>query len=157
MKHFIIFLSCFVFITLVLILSSCKKSDPAPVDVAAMLQGKTWKLSAVAINPADNGVTDLYSTIEPCNRDNTFKFNAGNVFLIDEDATKCDPSYPQTVTGTWNYDSSTKILSTSTVYMGSTSNMGYVVTNINETSFSCFLTYDVGTVTHTVTYTYSRQ
>ncbi len=142
---------------IILIVPSCKKSDPAPLDVASTLQGKTWKLTAVTINPADNGVTDLYSTMETCGKDNTYHFNAGNVFIIDEEATKCDPSYPQTITGTWKYTSSTNLLNVTTVNMGSTTDIDYMLKGINENSFSCYIGYDVGTGMHTVTYTYAKQ
>ncbi len=157
MKQLNKILSAIFLVFIIHIAPSCKKNDPVPVDVASTLPGKTWRVTAITVNPAENGVTDIFSTGLPCDKDNTYKFNAGNAFVLDEGAEKCDPSYPQTITGTWSYKSNTKILNITTEYMGSTSNIDYILKDINETSFSCYIGYDVGSGTHIVTYTYTKQ
>lgn len=85
--------------------TSCKKSNDKVDDETAMLMNKSWKITARTVTPV------LFAAdLSPCENDNLYNFNAHNVFVFDEGATKCLPSGPQTKTGTWSYNTTTKKL-----------------------------------------------
>lgn len=100
-------------------LSACKKdSEPTPTASSRtdLLLAKNWRLSAqtttftsAATNgiPAMTNVADVYATYygDACKRDNSLKFNSNKTIVMDEGATKCSASDPQTQAGTWNFNS----------------------------------------------------
>ncbi|MCB0552426.1 MAG: hypothetical protein KDD02_02655 [Phaeodactylibacter sp.] len=143
-------------LTLVVLFPSCKKDDdPTRME---LLTDKAWKLTAQVINPpipAENGtlVTDLYAQYDACNKDDLATFrDSGNV-LFDEGPSKCMNTDPQTVTGTWAFNTTETILS---------------ITLSNETSSWDIITLedsklvveeeftDLG-ITYTITSTYAKQ
>lgn len=74
---------------------SCKKKDPEPTPQQKVTGN--WRLTFARIT-----VDGVSENGQPCELDNTFNFQASGAFTIDEGATKCDPSDPQTSTGTWS-------------------------------------------------------
>ena len=71
-----------------------------------MLTSKTWQISArsqVYTDSAGNSTTD--TSLDNCEKDDTYKFTTDNKINFDEGATKCDPDDPQTGTGTWAFSS----------------------------------------------------
>ena len=88
-------------------LGSCKKDNettPATASKADMLAAKSWRISAQTSTYTINGtpiVTNEYSSMTACEKDNFLKFNANKTAVFDEGASKCDPSDPQTQNGTW--------------------------------------------------------
>ena len=85
--------------------TSCKKSNDKVDDETAMLMNKNWKITARTVTP------ELFAVdLLPCEKNNLYNFNAHNVFVFDEGPTKCSPSVPQTKTGTWSYNTTTKKL-----------------------------------------------
>lgn len=92
---------------------SCKKEDnPSKTE---LLTSHCWILSEGTVSPAVviNGVpiTDFYSTLALCDRDNvTCLLENGSVY-VDEGASKCDPSDPQVNTsGTWWFNADETVL-----------------------------------------------
>jgi len=83
---------------------ACKKSSPAAAssDFAILVSGK-WQLTAYSVAPPGSSTSiDAYSLLPSCFTDNYYIFNADSTLTIDEGATKCDASAPQTtVTGNW--------------------------------------------------------
>lgn len=103
-------------------ITACSKKDAAPVqnpDIEKNLQSAAWQMTVFTIAPALNGVTDVLLNTPPCAKDNLLRFNANGIFLMDEGASKCDPSDPQTDQGVWNYDGSIKQLSYASPKLGS--------------------------------------
>ena len=68
---------------------------------AGLLSSHDWVLVADSISPALNGNQNLFDSIPFCSRDDRYQFSAnlngtsGNLH-IDEGATKCSPTDPQT-------------------------------------------------------------
>jgi hypothetical protein len=74
--------------------TSCKKD---PLDTTLLTTGK-WKVTA----DTRNGV-DQFITSKNCEKDNTWTFETLGFLTIDEGATKCSASDPQTYTaGRWS-------------------------------------------------------
>jgi hypothetical protein len=98
-----------------LTVSSCKKEDEKTTtptkSKTELLTAKAWKMTAMTINPGITPVpggptiTDLFSFLDACEKDNTEKYNTGGTGVTDEGATKCDPADPQTVNFTWAFAS----------------------------------------------------
>ncbi len=73
----------------------------------ALLAGGKWKMTAHTVSPGVdfdlNGVivTDLFAVEGGCTHDDITKYTTDGKWSIDEGATKCLPSDPQTESGTW--------------------------------------------------------
>jgi len=99
---------------------SCKDDEDSP-SKTDLISKNTWKVTAFTVDPAypifdENwNITgysnDVFATMDDCSKDDTFKFNSDNTLKLDENASKCDPSDPQTSTGTWSFKSNEAILS----------------------------------------------
>lgn len=115
--------------------ASCSKDDD---EVKAktktdLLTAKSWKVSAIGVDTTNDGKSDedITSFFPTCSKDNIFTFKTDKTFIIDEGATKCDASDPQTNdSGTWAFSSDEKnLLITST---GSTSPTTVSLLELNE-------------------------
>ncbi len=162
MKHFTKAITAFAIAAITLPQFSCKKSDPVPVevDVAATLQNKNWKLTALTVSPAISGTTDIYNDFfEACERDDLYRFKANNIFQYDEGAAKCNPANPQTHDGTWNYNTGNKILHFQTTSPGGSVGDAYdlVVTNITDINLVGTMTDVMSGVTYISTWTFTKQ
>ena len=121
------------------------------------LEGKTWKLTSLTISPAVNGQTEVLGEFyDPCEQDDLYKLNANNAFILDEGASKCDPAYPQTRTGTWTYDKNSKILKTIITGTNSYSNE-YYVSEITNDYFKTNIAIQEDSVNYTLTGTFRKQ
>jgi hypothetical protein len=69
-----------------------------------------WKISAATISPALGGVTDYLQILPDCGEDNLTFFKKDGSYKIDEGSTKCDPSDPQSIEGTWSFVSAKNLL-----------------------------------------------
>ncbi|RZK14168.1 MAG: hypothetical protein EOO56_25510 [Hymenobacter sp.] len=86
-------------------LGACKKDSetaPATGSRTDLLTAKPWQATTVNISlsgiPIPSG-----QFISACQLDNTYKFNADKTLVIDEGATKCNTTDPQTTSGTWAF------------------------------------------------------
>ena len=96
--------------------AACKKDKEESRE--EMLTSGRWQISAVTIVPGilSEGdttiITDFYnSTFLPrCAKDDFTIFNANGTLINDEGPDKCSVSDPQTVSGTWTFNSDKTIL-----------------------------------------------
>ncbi|GHN01667.1 hypothetical protein WSM22_31560 [Cytophagales bacterium WSM2-2] len=95
-------------------LVSCSKKNetPIPSKESLLVLNNGWRLTSVTISPGIGGVTDYYNTVlEACERDNIMLFDPHGTYTVDEGATKCDPSDPQTADhGTWTFNASKTVI-----------------------------------------------
>lgn len=89
--------------SLVLLIDSCSYEEPAP-DRTTMIAGqdtygKTWQI---------NNIQAEFGTVTPfqCVTDNFVTYYPNGRYEINEGATKCDPSDPPAMVGTWEFDRS---------------------------------------------------
>lgn len=107
-------------VAIMIAFSSCKKDSDAPAAVTTTpteyLTAGNWLTTAITITPGvdiGNGVllTDLFSTLDACEKDDLLKFNSDGTVTADEGALKCDPNDPQSVNdGSWSLSSDNKTL-----------------------------------------------
>jgi len=90
---------------LLLAFAACKKDSLSKTDMLTDASG--WKMTALTTDPAfvnpitGTQITDLYAQFDACDKDDITTFNSNGTYVSDEGATKCDPSDPQTTSGTW--------------------------------------------------------
>ncbi|SMB99185.1 hypothetical protein SAMN00120144_0056 [Hymenobacter roseosalivarius DSM 11622] len=86
-------------------LVSCgdENADPQPASQTASgrLMAKTWMVTAATEKEGSKPARDIYTSQDACLKDNLFKFQASNAFVLDEGKTKCDNASPQSLTGKW--------------------------------------------------------
>ena len=105
-----------------LIIESCKKNGKSSNPIV----GK-WKMTAYI----HEGM-DVFGTgqLDPCYVDNIITFTSGPEVIVDEGATKCSPSDPQTFSGTYSLNSDNTQL---TVSSNGSSDVDYIRT-LNSTT-----------------------
>ena len=85
---------------LTLLTTSCKKDDDVAPDKTKILTSGSWQLSAMTVDPAidwfGTPVTNVYSQLPACVKDDLAIFKTNGNVNYDEGASKCDPNDPQT-------------------------------------------------------------
>lgn len=92
--------------------SGCTGSKSFNIEVSKVyfLTLNTWKFDNAKV-----GSTDVSALIQACQKDNIVTFSSDFTGLLDEGATKCNSSDPQTTPFTWSFMSNETILHVSTV------------------------------------------
>ena len=129
-------------IAMALTFTSCNKDDDTTSSgnnststetKTQLLTARYWKITAYTVTPAidfdanGNFITDIYSTLEPCQIDNLYKFNEDYSLIDDEGNTKCDPSDSQTSTYEWSWDSTQSIITID--------GANWIIMDLNTTTF----------------------
>ncbi len=148
-----------------LFFTGCKKDekDPEPTPVTPTptptqsntqrLTGKNFKMTALTVDPAIFGVTDFYSQLDDCQKDDLIRFDTPNVFKEDEGATKCNTNDPQTKSGTWVWNTDETIITT---VVGSETTSYTVLTN-DGTTLKVRYTEEISGTKYNATATYVKQ
>ncbi len=100
-----------VLFSMIFIFTACKKdenddSSTSTKTVKEYLTAGYWKVTGMTIDPGLNFggtvITDFYSQMPDCQKDDLTKFNSDGSITDDEGATKCNPNDPQTTNdGSW--------------------------------------------------------
>jgi hypothetical protein len=134
---------------------SCNKNDETPQLTNAELILGNWKITAATYSPAydlnSDGIPDVdgYAVMLSCEKDNIFSFVSGGVWKNDEGPTKCSPTDPQTITGTWILSADQKTITTD-------GDVGTIL-QLDNAVFKYSYQFVNGGTTHTVTVTMQRQ
>src|ERR1041385_438692 len=102
------------------LLPACQKDDnnqPSSKTKTQLITQGTWKFSAATVN----GV-DASGYLQSCQKDNIYTFVAAGTGTIDEGASKCNGSDPQTNPFTWNFANNESTLHISTILFTGGSN-----------------------------------
>lgn len=109
-------------ILLFILTTACRRSkteseEIIPAKSKSDLLVGTYILTAITANPGflnpstGEKITDLYSILSACQKDNIFSFTSDGQAMVDEGNGKCNPTDPQTKTGIWNFNSNQDSLS----------------------------------------------
>lgn len=142
--------------TVLVAMAACQKKDSADQNVAPskpaptseeILTGKTWVLSAMTCDPAYMGKTDIYSMMEPCEKDNTLKFSSGSgkTLTIDEGSNVCSGQDQQSSTS-WNVDAAGSTLTINS--------QNYNLKSLSSDGFQLVHTAAISGTDYTITETY---
>jgi IPT/TIG domain/Lipocalin-like domain len=98
------------------------------LTLTQLLTDKNWRLTAYT---SDNGsrVTDVYATLDACEKDDLLRFELPNIFTYDQGATRCSASDPQTQTGTWAFNANQTKLTTTLGGLTDTSDITELTAN----------------------------
>ena len=72
-----------------------KEKQEAPKSTRELLVEKKWYKTAILVNPAFMGMTNLYDSLIPCQKDDIFTYRNNGNYEIDNGILKCSPSSPQ--------------------------------------------------------------
>jgi len=98
------------FASLIICIAGCKK-DPAHVKTKTeIISQSTWKFSNAKVSGAD-----VSAFIQTCQKDNVLTFVSNKTGTLDEGATKCNASDPQSNPFTWDFLNNETTLHVSTV------------------------------------------
>jgi hypothetical protein len=143
-------------VSLFLAILSCKKDEePTKKD---LLCGKNWILVAETISPALNYngtlITDLYSQLESCSKDDIGIFNTNGTYTFEEGLTKCDVNDPQVWdSGTWVFNSDQTIL----VLTGDGGTLNATIVELSSSKFVTSQEMTIDDVKYTITDTYQKK
>lgn len=87
---------------LCILFSACEDNNPtAPTKTNFdIITSHKWTLTSWTVDPALNGLTDLFADLAPCQKDDIQTFNKNGVIEIDRGATKCFSGESQIDTST---------------------------------------------------------
>jgi len=93
--------------TLTLIWTACSKSKSSNSNNSNMtlMTQAIWKYDTSGIDLNKDGVVDLTDNLQACVKDNTYQFKTDSTVIVDEGATKCNSTDPQTATYSWSISS----------------------------------------------------
>jgi hypothetical protein len=95
--------------------SSCKKNDETTEAAVSakttFLTSSAWKAQKSEVQSTGSTTwTDVTSSNPACKFNDILKYNTDFQLVIDEGATKCSASDPQTTTSAWSFQSNETIL-----------------------------------------------
>jgi len=91
--------------TLLLIWTACSKSKSGSNNSSNMtlMTQAIWKYDTSGFDLTGDGKIDYPDTlIQPCYKDNTYQFKTDSTVIVDDGATKCNSTDPQTATYSWS-------------------------------------------------------
>jgi hypothetical protein len=139
---------------------SCKKDDDGKESENAktktnteLLTNGSWKLSGATISPPIEVVpgfpiSNWYSFIENCEKDNLIFYRADGSGNDDEGPTKCDPDDPQTDEFTWSFNAAQTVLTQS---YGPDDTEELALIELTETSLKLSLMEEIDGRVYTIT------
>jgi len=86
-------------------MAACHKdtSSSSNSNSVTLITQAPWKYDTAGIDLNKDGIIDVGdTTITACFKDNTYTFNKDSTGVMNEGATKCNVSDPQTVNFTWS-------------------------------------------------------
>ena len=88
---------------------SCKKSSGSTNSTKSktvLITQSTWKIQSAGLDLDKNGTVDqdITSSIQSCQLDNIYTFKSDSTGIIDEGATKCNATDPQTSAFSWSFE-----------------------------------------------------
>lgn len=140
-------------ILVLLLIISCKKGDKSKTR-AELLANGSWHVTAYTVDPAldfdGNGTdeTDAFAVMEACVKDDHTTFYTNGTAELDEGATKCSDSDPQTIPLTWQFAQDETELRVQRI--------DYLLESLTETQLVVKEIETISQVTYTHTVTFSH-
>lgn len=72
-----------------------KEKQEVPKSTRELLVEKKWYQKAILVNPAFMGITNLYDSLIPCQKDDIFTYRNSGKMEIDNALLKCNTHDPQ--------------------------------------------------------------
>lgn len=97
-------------ICLLLVFPACEKDENSPNDLTKLdlISAQSWLVQSAVLNPGLQmgglSLTDIYTMVEACAKDDFFTFESTGVASLDQGANVCDASVPQTLSNSWSFN-----------------------------------------------------
>ncbi|MBA3648064.1 MAG: DUF5004 domain-containing protein [Chitinophagales bacterium] len=144
-------ISPFLFVLLIIFSVGCKKDK---VSNTERLTNKSWKVVALTVSPGIdvNGtvITDFYSQLADCNKDDIYTFSTNKTYTIDEDGLKCNQIDPQTTTGVWSFNSDETVLTLDNT-------TSYSIIQLDDNTLKASYSEVTNGINYTYTITFNKQ
>ena len=131
---------------------SCKKSGSK--SKTELLAQTPWKYDNAALDADRNGTPDgplPPGFLQTCDMDNTITFNTNGTGVVDEGATKCNASSPQTAPFTWGLKNNEEIITFTNVAFGGL-NGDVRLKTINDNQLELHKDVNVGMIVNVIVY-----
>jgi hypothetical protein len=124
--------------------ASCGKDDdddnPPGMTRTELIAASVWKYDTAGIDADRNGTMDTSlppGIIQSCDTDNTLTFRANGTGTLDEGATKCDDTVPQTSEFTWSFSNNENVVTFSdSLFTGIDGNVNIISLTENDLTLS---------------------
>ncbi|HEY0434027.1 MAG TPA: lipocalin family protein [Chitinophagaceae bacterium] len=137
--------------SVLLTFAGCKKSsDSKPKTKTEIISQSSWKID----NAKVSGI-DVTSSLDACEIDNILTFSSNGTGTLDEGATKCDASDPQSNPFSWNFASNETMLHISTVVISGGSS-DFTIVTLNDTQLVLSQDVDISGTTQTATISFKH-
>ena len=141
-----------------LLMTQCSKDDDDNDNqTPSELIIGSWQVTAdVVTPPLDFGsgpISDLYSILDACDKDDLYIIKANGVGEFNEGASKCDPADPQSEPFSWSLQDNGTVL----VISDGSSSANFQVAQLNQTTMKLVITESILGTTYTETITYTRK
>jgi len=81
---------------------ACERLDNQfPKTKEELLRPKTWTITDLVKGPPGGVATSIYASLEPCFRDDEYRFRSENRLYVNAGAKRCDSSELQEYRGSW--------------------------------------------------------
>jgi hypothetical protein len=91
---------------------ACKKSSSNKTRTE-LLTSASWRQTGAEYKTGGGAWVNSFASIDDCVKDDIITFRADGTVVLDEGATKCDPSDPQVSSGMWAFQNDETVLTTS--------------------------------------------
>lgn len=139
----------------IFLISSCERNNnDTPQDCQTTILGN-WKITGLSYSPAfdydNNGVlvTDAFPLLPACEKDDITTFNQGGTYISDKGSIKCNPSEPQTLTGTWSITDNCQTLTDN--------GNRFKLISLDQATFRVVDTFTESSVFYSATLTFTKQ
>jgi len=110
-----------------IVVAACSKNDNSQQNAEAILTTNRWQLTAATVTiPGSSLSVNVYDSLPTCVKDNFYVFAKGGTVTVDEGASKCDESDPQTYSGNWQLLNSNTPLKTIDPITGQSTTAGII-------------------------------
>lgn len=81
---------------------SCERlENQFPKTKEELLRPKTWTIKDLVKGPPGGATTSVFNSLEPCERDDEYRFRSENRLYVNAGARRCDSSELQEYRGSW--------------------------------------------------------
>jgi hypothetical protein len=130
--------------------TGCKKSNSK--SRTELLSQATWKYDNAGLDADRNGTVDAplpAGFLQACDMDNTLTFRSDGTGIVDEGATKCISTNPQTAPFTWSFKDNEQTITFSNAVFGGL-NGDVKVKTINENQLELHKEINAGVVVNVI-------
>lgn len=137
---------------------ACKKDEtPAAKTTRELLIEKKWHKTAILVDPPFNGITNLYDSLIPCQKDDIFTYKSNGIQEKDEGPSKCFSQWPQIDTAvSWKLDNG-KLIQSFDIGAPQKHSDTFEIELLNENTLHLGITFKYGKTYYRYLYKYETR